>query len=93
MATRQEYYGYLPPSQTLDLGKLTTDLSKTLSGISERRTLEKEELDKIQTDNAKIIRETELGKSQTFQTMTLNAAQNGVVKLNEWNKMLKAGLL
>ena len=91
MATRQEYYGYLPPSQTLDLGKLTTDLSKTLSGIGERRELEKEELDKIQTDNAKIIRDTELGKSQTFQTMTLNGAQGGVQKLNEWNKMLKAG--
>ena len=93
MATRQEYYGYLPPSQTLDLGKLTTDLSKTLSGIGERRELEKEELDKIQTDNAKIIRDTELGKSQTFQTMTLNGAQGGVQKLNEWNKMLKAGQL
>jgi hypothetical protein len=93
MATRQEYYGYLPPSQTLDLGKLTADLSKTISGIGERRTLEKEELDKIQTDNAKIIRDTELGKSQTFQTMTLNGAQGGVQKLNEWNKMLKAGQL
>lgn len=91
MATRQEYYGYLPPSQTLDLGKLTTDLSKTLSGISERRTLEKEELDKIQTDNAKIIRETELGKSQTFQTMTLNGAQSGVQFINGLNKQLKAG--
>jgi hypothetical protein len=93
MATRQEYYGYIPPSQTLDLGKLTTDLSKTLSGIGERRTLEKEALDQIQADNTKIIRDSELGKSQTFQTMTLNAAQNGVVKLNEWNKMLKAGQL
>ena len=91
MATRQEYYGYIPPSQTLDLGKLTTDLSKTLSGISERRTLEKEELDKIQTDNAKIIRETELGKSQTFQTMTLNGAQSGVQFINGLNKQLKAG--
>jgi hypothetical protein len=93
MATRQEYYGYLPPSETLDLGKLTTDLSKTISGIGERRTLEKEALDQIQADNTKIIRDSELGKSQTFQTMTLNAAQNGVVKLNEWNKMLKAGQL
>lgn len=89
----QEYYGYIPPSQTLDLGKLTTELSKTLSGIGERRTLEKEALDQIQADNTKIIRDAELGKSQTFQTMTLNAAQNGVVKLNEWNKMLKAGQL
>ena len=93
MATRQEYYGYLPPSQTLDLGKLTADLSKTISGIGERRELEKEELDKIQTDNAKIIRETELGKSQTFQTMTLNGAQNGVQFINGLNKQLKAGII
>lgn len=89
----QDYYGYIPPSQGLDLGKLTTDLSNTLSGINERRTLEKETLDQIQADNTKIIRDSELGKSQTFQTMTLNAAQNGVIKLNEWNKMLKAGQL
>jgi hypothetical protein len=93
MATRQEYYGYLPPSQTLDLGKLTADLSKTISGIGERRTLEKEELDKIQADNAKIIRDTELGKSQTFQTMTLNGAQSGVQFINGLNKQLKAGII
>lgn len=90
MATAKEYYGY-QPVENVNIGHLTSELSKTLSGISERRTLEKEELDKIQADNAKIIRETELGKSQTFQTMTLNGAQGGVQKLNEWNKMLKAG--
>lgn len=93
MATRQEYYGYMPSAERLDLGKLATDLSKTISGIGERRELEKEQLDQIQADNAKIIRDTEIGKSQTFQTMTLNAAQNGVQKLNEWNKLLKAGQL
>lgn len=93
MATRQEYYGYIPSAERLDLGKLATDLSKTISGIGERRELEKEQLDQIQADNAKIIRDTELGKSQTFQTMTLNAAQNGVQKLSEWNKLLKAGQL
>lgn len=85
-----EDYGYQPVGN-VSIGSLASELSKTISGIGERRELEKEELDKIQTDNAKIIRDTELGKSQTFQTMTLNGAQNGVVKLNEWNKMLKAG--
>jgi hypothetical protein len=93
MATRQDYYGYMPSAERLDLGKLATDLSKKISGIGERRELEKEQLDQIQADNNKIIRDTELGKSQTFQTMTLNAAQNGVQKLNEWNKLLKAGQL
>lgn len=90
MATAKEYYGY-QPVENVNIGHLTSELSKTLSGISERRTLEKEELDKIQADNAKIIRETELGKSQTFQTMTLNGAQSGVQFINGLNKQLKAG--
>lgn len=87
-----EDYGY-QPVENVSIGSLASQLSKTISGIGERRTLEKEELDQIQADNSKIIRDSELGKSQTFQTMTLNATQNGVAKLNEWNKMLKAGQL
>jgi len=90
---RQDYYGYIPSAERLDLGKLTSDLANTISGIGQRRELEKEQLDQIQADNAKIIRDTELGKSQTFQTMTLDASQNAVLKINEWNKLLKAGQL
>jgi len=93
MVRRQEYYGYIPSEERLDLGKLTSDLANTISGIGQRRELEKEQLDQIQADNAKIIRDTELGKSQTFQTMTLDASQNAVLKINEWNKLLKAGQL
>jgi hypothetical protein len=93
MATRQEYYGYLPPSQTLDLGKLTADLSKTISGIGERRELEKEQLDQMKTDNIKTIQQMDLGKSQTFQTMALNGTQGAVQLINDWNKELKAGRL
>ena len=89
----QDYYGYLPPSQTLDLGKLATDLSKTISGIGERRELEKEQLDQIKTDNIKTIQEMDLGKSQTFQTMALNGTQSAVELMNSWNKDLKAGIL
>ncbi len=89
----QEYYGYLPPSQGLDLGKLTSDLSKTISGIGERRTLEKEQLDQIKTDNIKTIQEMDLGKSQTFQTMALNGTQGAVELMNSWNKDLKSGRL
>jgi hypothetical protein len=92
MAT-QEYYGYLPPSKGLDLGKLATDLSKTISGIGERRELEKEQLDQIQADNTKIINDADLGKSQTFQTMALNGTQKGVQFINQLNKQLKAGQL
>jgi hypothetical protein len=93
MTTRQDYYGYIPPSQTLDLGKLATDLSKTISGIGERRELEKEQLDQIKTDNIKTIQEMDLGKSQTFQKMALNGTQGAVDLINTWNKDLKAGIL
>jgi hypothetical protein len=92
MAT-QDYYGYLSPSQTLDLGKLATDLSKTISGIGERRELEKEQLDQIQADNTRIINDADIGKSQTFQTMALNGTQKGVQFINQLNKQLKAGQL
>ena len=90
MAAR-DYYGYIPPAEGLDFGKLATDLSKTISGIGERRELEKEQLDQIKTDNIKTIQEMDLGKSQTFQTMALNGTQSAVELMNTWNKQLKAG--
>lgn len=92
MAT-QQYYGYIPSSERLDLGKLTSEFANKLSGIQERRELEKEQLDQIQVDNANIIRNEELGKSQTFQTMVLNGTQSATQKMSEWNKLLKAGQL
>lgn len=91
MAT-QDYYGYIP-AERLDLGKLTSEFANKLSGIQERRELEKEQLDQIQVDNANIIRNEELGKSQTFQTMVLNGTQSATQKMSEWNKLLKAGQL
>jgi len=93
MGTRQDYYGYIPAAERLDLGKLTSDLSKTISGIGERRELEKEQLDQIKTDNIKTIQEMDLGKSQTFQKMALNGTQGAVDLINTWNKDLKAGIL
>jgi len=87
----QDYYGYIPPSKGLDLGKLATDLSNTISGIGERRELEKEQLDQIKADNTKIINDADIGKSQTFQTMALNGTQKGVQFINQLNKQLKAG--
>jgi hypothetical protein len=89
----QDYYGYIPPTERLDLGKLATDLSKTISGIGERRELEKEQLDQIQADNTRIINDADIGKSQTFQTMALNGTQKGVQFINQLNKQLKAGQL
>jgi hypothetical protein len=91
--TERDYYGYIPPAQGLDLGKLTSELSNTISGIGERRELEKEQLDQIKADNVKIINDADIGKSQTFQTMALNGTQKGVEFINGLNKQLKAGQL
>ena len=93
MTNRQEYYGYIPSAERLDLGKLTSDLANTISGIGQRRELEKEQLDQIKTDNIKTIQEMDLGKSQTFQKMALNGTQSAVDLINTWNKDLKAGIL
>lgn len=90
--TGREYYGYTPVAN-LDIGHLTSELAKTLSGIQERRTLEKEQLDQIKDENIKTIQELDYGKSQTFQTMALNASQDAVKLINTWNKELKAGRL
>lgn len=93
MAINQDYYGYIPSKERLDLGKLTSDLANTISGIGQRRELEKEQLDQIKTDNIKTIQEMDLGKSQTFQKMALNGTQSAVDLINTWNKDLKAGIL
>ena len=93
MAIKQDYYGYIPSAERLDLGKLTSDLANTISGIGQRRELEKEQLDQIKTDNIKTIQEMDFGKSQTFQKMALNGTQSAVDLINTWNKDLKAGIL
>jgi hypothetical protein len=93
MAINQDYYGYIPSKERLDLGKLTSDLANTISGIGQRRELEKEQLDQIKTDNIKTIQEMDFGKSQTFQKMALNGTQSAVDLINTWNKDLKAGIL
>ncbi len=91
MATRNEYTGYIPASNPIDWGKLTGGLVSTITGIGEGREAEKQALDKLAEDNARIIQNTELGKTQTFDNLILGGGNMGRDKLFEWNRQLKAG--
>ena len=91
MATRNEYTGYIPASNPIDWGKLTGGLVSTITGIGEEREAERQALDKIQSDNAKILQNTELGKSQNFNQLILSGSNDGREAMMEWNKQLKSG--
>lgn len=92
MASRyNEYTGYIPASNPIDWGKLTGGLVSTIQEIGASREAEKQALDKLQTDNAKILQNTELGKSQNFNQLILSGSNDGREALMEWNRQLKAG--
>lgn len=86
-----EYTGYVPASNPIDWGKLTGGLVSTIQEIGASREAEKQALDKLQTDNAKILQNTELGKSQNFNQLILSGSNDGREAMMEWNKQLKAG--
>jgi hypothetical protein len=87
-----EYAGF-KAAAPIDWAKLTSGLTTTIQGIGEKREVERQELDKLQTENAKILDNTELGKSQTFNELLLGGAGSGKENLVLWNKQLKAGII
>ena len=89
MSTR--YTGYMPASNPIDWGKLTGGLVSTIQEIGASREAEKQALDKLQTDNAKILQNTELGKSQNFNQLILSGSNDGREAMMEWNRQLKSG--
>jgi hypothetical protein len=88
-----EYTGYIPASNPIDWAKLTGGLVKTITGIGEEREAERQALDKLATDNAEIIQNTELGKTQTYDQLILSGSDKARKKIFEWNRQLKAGEL
>lgn len=92
MATNQNTYGYLPV-ESIDWAKGLNTLSTTISGFGEAREKEKEELDKLKTDNTIEIQNSDAFASQTFGQMMLGASQNGVGQIKAWNDALKRGEL
>jgi len=92
MASRyNEYTGFMPASNPIDWAKLTGGLVKTITGIGEEREAERQALDKLQSDNSKILQNTELGKSQTLNQLILSGSNQGRESMMEWNRLLKAG--
>ena len=87
-----EYAGF-KAAAPIDWAKLTSGLTTTIQGIGEKREVERQELDKLQTENAKILDNTELGKSQTFNELILGGAGNAKENLVLWNKQLKSGII
>lgn len=85
-----EYTGYIPATP-IDWAKLTGGLVSTITGIGEKREAERQALDKLQTDNTRILQNTELGKSQSLNQLILSGSNDGRQSMMEWNRQLKAG--
>lgn len=90
MAIAQEYTGY-QAATPIDWAKLTGGLVKTITGIGEEREAQRQALDKLQSDNTKILQNTELGKSQNLNQLILAGSNQGRESMMEWNRQLKAG--
>lgn len=85
-----EYAGY-QAGTPLDWSKLTGGLVQTIQDIGADRERQRQELDKLQLDNSKILQNSELGKSQSLNELILSGSNDGRTKMTEWNKMLKNG--
>lgn len=85
-----EYTGY-QAATPLDWAKLTGGLIKTVQGIGAEREAERLALDKLQSDNSKILQNAELGKSQNFNQLILSGSNDGRDAMMQWNRQLKAG--
>jgi hypothetical protein len=87
-----EYAGFIP-TQTINWAKISEDLAGKVYQVGEERQKKREELDKIATDNQKILAEFEPGKNQSLRELTLRGADQGRVLIKQWNDQLKSGII
>jgi len=90
-STYNQYTGFIPASNPIDWAKLTGGLVSTITGIGEEREAQRQALDKLQSDNTRILQNTELGKSQSLNQLILSGSNDGRQSMMEWNRLLKAG--
>jgi hypothetical protein len=90
MVDNIEYAGY-QASTPIDWSKLTGGLIDTIQGIGESREKQRQELEKLKTDNTKILQNAELGKSQNLNQLILAGSNDGRSMMQEWNRQLKSG--
>jgi hypothetical protein len=89
MRRNNPYFGYVPPDNTLDWAKLTGGLVNTITGISEEREKQKEELDKINVDNQRIVSTVDSYSDQTLNGFVQSAAVDARSIIGEWSRQLK----
>jgi hypothetical protein len=89
MRRNNPYFGYVPPDTTLDWAKLTGGLVDTITGISEERTKQKEELEKINVDNQRIVSTVDSYSDQTLNGFVQSAAVDARSIIREWSRQLK----
>ena len=88
MPTR-DYYGYIPPSNTLDWAKLTGGLVDTITGISDERKQQRDELDKINIENQKVVSSVDSYSNQTLNEFVLSTSVDARAAMSEWYRQLK----
>ena len=88
MPTR-DYYGYIPPSNTLDWAKLTGGLVDTITGISDERQQQRDELDKINIENQKVVSSVDSYSNQTLNEFVLSTSVDARAAMSEWYRQLK----
>lgn len=88
MATNN-YFGYIPPSNTLDWAKLTGGLVDTITGISDERKQQRDELDKINIDNQKVVSSVDRYSNQTLDEFVLSTSVDARAAMSEWYRQLK----
>ena len=90
MAIRnQQYFGYVPPDNPIDWAKLTGGLVDTITGISEERQKQREELEKINIDNQRIVSTVDSYSDQTLNGFVQSAAVDARSMTSEWYRQLK----
>ena len=89
MRRNNPYFGYVPPDNTLDWGKLTGGLVDTITGISEERAKQKEELDQININNQRIVSTVDSYSDQTLNGFVQSAAVDARSMIGEWSRQLK----
>jgi len=90
MAIRnQQYFGYVPPDNPIDWAKLTGGLVDTITGISDERQKQREELEKINIDNQRIVSTVDSYSDQTLNGFVQSAAVDARSMTSEWYRQLK----
>jgi len=89
MTTNNPYFGYVPPSNTLDWAKMTGGLVDTITGISAERQQQRALLDQINIENQKIVSTVDSYADPTLNEFVLSASVEARSAMKTWYDQLK----